>query len=108
MRAGEVYSARLGRPGNGHEQAGQDKRVLLISEPLNMGTLAIVVPLTSVWRGWETHEVIRYGDGETSTALCEQVRALDTSSLGRARGTVDTDGLTEVRQIVAGLIGVYR
>jgi mRNA-degrading endonuclease toxin of MazEF toxin-antitoxin module len=43
--------------------------------------LAIVVPLTSIDRGWETHVRMNPGAEEAEVAMCELVRSIPVSAL---------------------------
>ncbi|MCL2849533.1 MAG: type II toxin-antitoxin system PemK/MazF family toxin, partial [Micrococcales bacterium] len=62
---------------------------------------------TTSRRDWPTRvKIVLYGtDGD---AMCEQVRTIDTARLAENRyATIDHDTLTQIRQTVARLIGVY-
>jgi len=94
-------------PTKGTEQTGT-RPVLVISEAVVAGSRIIVVPFTST--NYDAPHLYRMtvGDQE-STAMCDQVRAIDAVS-GRVKGYVGTASyadLRAVREIVARLIGIY-
>lgn len=101
---GDVFYADLD-PIRGTEQRGH--RPVLVICAVNMGPRVIVVPLTTQRRDWPTRVRVRL-HGIAGDAMCEQVRTIDTSRLAEDRcGAVNPDVLSEVRRIVARLIGVY-
>lgn len=110
MSAGEVVYVKLD-PTKGNEQAGV-RPCLVISENVHPA-LAIVVPLTtSPPRNPKLHIELGTPDreGRTSTALCEQVRAVDLTlreSARHAPWNVSYDDLNTVRRTVARAIGIY-
>ena len=107
VRPGEVVLVKL-NPTRGTEQESPQggRPCLVIGGPFNWETLVIVVPLSTVERGWVTHVPVRAG--KPSFALCEQVRSVDVDRLSRKISQVDAESLSGVQQTVARLIGVFR
>ena len=103
---GDIVLVNL-NPVKGTEQASppQGRPCLVIGGPFNWDSLVIVVPLSTVDRGWVTH--IPVNAGKQSFALCEQVRALAVYRIQRKIGLMDYSQLSEVQVTVARLIGVY-
>ena len=89
--------------GRGHEQAGRRPVLVLSDRRLSSLGLAIVVPLTSVARGWELHVAVKLA-GRTSYALSEQVRSVSVERLSGALGEVSYGDLEEVRAMVRTLV----
>ena len=87
-------------PGRGREQSGR-RPVLVIASAEYLRavtTLAIVVPVTTVDRGWPNH--INLGDcglPRPSWAMTEQPRTLSRERLVGQAGRVDRETLAEVR-----------
>ncbi len=103
MRPGQLVWVDLD-PIRGHEQRGH-RPALVISE--QMRSIAIVVPLTTASPKMPAHH--RMSGEQPSTALCEQVRAIDVQRVTKAMGgAADPEDLEAVRRIVARLIGVWR
>jgi mRNA interferase MazF len=104
VQAGDVFYADLG-PTRGTEQRG--KRPVIVISAVAMGPRAIVVPTTTRRRNLPTRVRIELY-GTPGDAMCEQVRAIDTTRLAEDRfATVAPATLAEIRQTVARLIGVY-
>lgn len=92
-------------PSTGREQAGR-RPVLIVSNldfHTTITTLVLVVPLTTVDRGWPNHVAAPPGTGLThpSWAMTEQVRAISRNRLDALIGQVDTEMLGRVRHWIA-------
>jgi mRNA interferase MazF len=94
MRRGEVYDARLDSV-EGSEQAGSRPVVIVSRDKLNdvLGTV-VAVPGTTFRPGrrvYATHVLVHAPEGGLtvdSVVLCEQIRILAKSRLGRRRGAL--------------------
>ena len=106
LAPGDLVLVNL-NPTQGSEQKSYDKGrpCLVIGGPFNWGSLAIVVPLTTTNYGWVTHIAVH--SNKTSYAMCEQIRAIDTTRISRKVGVINYDDLLDVQQTTARLIGVY-
>ncbi|HWV49375.1 MAG TPA: type II toxin-antitoxin system PemK/MazF family toxin [Microbacterium sp.] len=102
LRPGDVVWAELS-PVVGREQAGR-RPVVIISGPEHLelaDTLAIVVPVTSVDRGWDNHvELSSTGLPTRSWAMTEQVRTISRSRIVARSGRIDPITLIAVRDWV--------
>ena len=88
----------------GHEQGGR-RPVLVVTDARLAGLgLTWVVPLTTTDRGWPLHVRVRV-QGRTSVALCEQLRSVSTTRLGRLIGGVSHDELIDVRAVIHDIVG---
>ncbi|MGO1594918.1 MAG: type II toxin-antitoxin system PemK/MazF family toxin [Ancrocorticia sp.] len=100
LHRGEVVWAELD-PVRGREQAGR-RPVLVIASDLYLeqaDTLAIVVPATTVNRGWPNHVQLQgphVGLAEPTFAMTEQPRTVTRDRLGRRIGVVDAATMREV------------
>jgi mRNA interferase MazF len=102
MRRGEIYDARLD-PTEGSEQAGTRPVVIVSRDAINaVSPVIIVVPCTTyraARRLYPSQVLLRAPDGgldSDSVALGEQVRALTTSRVGRRRGQLSPEALTQL------------
>ena len=102
MRRGEVYDARLD-PTEGAEQAGSRPVVIVSRDAINASSpVVIVVPCTTYRPGrrlYPSQVLLQAPDGGLdvdSVALGEQVRALAKSRLGRQRGQLSPQVLTQL------------
>jgi mRNA interferase MazF len=102
VRRGEVYDARLD-PTEGAEQAGARPVVIVSRDAINASSpVVIVVPCTTYRPGRRLYpsQVLLHapdgGLGVDSVALGEQVRALAKSRLGRQRGLLSQQALTQL------------
>ena len=102
MRRGEIYDARLD-PTEGSEQAGTRPVVIVSRDAINaVSPVIIVVPCTTYRAGrrlYPSQVLLRAPEGglnSDSVALGEQVRALATSRLGRWRGQLSPEALTQL------------
>jgi len=100
LHRGELVWAELD-PVRGREQAGR-RPVLVVASELYLeqaDTLAIVIPVTTVDRGWPNHVRLRgphVGLEEPTFAMTEQPRTITRDRLGRSIGVVDTATMCEV------------
>lgn len=94
-------------PTIGREQRGRRPSVVISSRGhLHIAdTLAIVVPVTSVDRGWSNHVLLR-GDvpGRPSWAMTEQVRTISRERMDGHLGRIDGESLAEIRGWVMDFI----
>ena len=102
MRRGEVYDARLD-PTEGSEQAGTRPVVLVSRDAINLASpVVIIVPCTTYRPGrrlYPSQVLLQAPNGGLdidSVALGEQVRALAKSRLGRRRGLLSPQALTQL------------
>lgn len=80
-------------PTRGRERAGRRPVVVVASEDYLevVDTLIIVVPVTSVDRGWPNHVLLegRPGLGRPSWAMTEQPRTISRDRVSEVAGAVD-------------------
>lgn len=98
---GDVWWAWLGQP-EGREQGGR-RPVVVISGPTYLktaDTLVMVVPVTTVRRGWPNHIVLDGSGPANGVAMTEQARTISRSRLKAAAGRVSPTCLTSIRQWV--------
>lgn len=102
MRRGAVYDARLD-PTEGSEQAGSRPVVIVSRDAINtVSPVVLAVPCTTYRLGrrlYPSQVLLHAPDGgltADSVALGEQVRALAKSRLGRQRGMLSAEALTEL------------
>ena len=100
LSPGDVHWAKPDRSLVGREQSGR-RPVLVVSNDLyltTVTTLALVVPLTSVDRGWDNHVRIDLpAMSRPSFAMTEQVRAVSRQRLGNPVGRISPSTLEAVR-----------
>ena len=107
MKRGDVYDARLD-PTEGSEQAGWRPVVIVSRDAItNASNVIIAVPCTTLRPGrriYPSQVVLRPPEGGLdvpSVALCEQVRAIAKSRLGRQRGALSTHALGALDRALA-------
>jgi mRNA interferase MazF len=95
-------------PVRGREQRGHRPVVVVASAGYldAVTTLVMVVPVTTVDRGWPNHIALTGGTGlETASwAMTEQVRTLPRSRMDRVTGEVGRDCLREIRTWLADFL----
>jgi mRNA interferase MazF len=89
-------------PSVGREQRGR-RPVLVVSNVdylETVATLALVVPLTTVDRGWDNHIRVtgEHGLGRETFAMTEQVRVVSRERFAALSGCVDAATLAGVRR----------
>lgn len=92
-------------PAVGREQAGR-RPALIVAGPdylATVDTLAIIVPITSVDRGWPNHVPVT-GLGKPSWAMTEQVRTISRERIVETSGRAQADTLTEVRRWISDFL----
>lgn len=104
---GQIYWARPD-PSVGREQAGRRPVVVVSGAGYHqtMTTLVLVVPVTSVDRGWDNHVPLR-GTSELdrrSFAMTEQIRVMSRDRLDGLIGAVDDQTLGEIRGWIRDLL----
>lgn len=96
---GSVLWATLS-PGSGREQVGRRPVVVVASDDYLdvVTTLVIVVPVTSVDRGWPNHVRLRGMTGleQPSFGMTEQPRTIDQARIRAVAGTVDGDTMADI------------
>jgi mRNA interferase MazF len=104
VRRGEVYDARLD-PTEGSEQAGSRPVIIVSRDAINTPlSTVIAVPCTTYRTGrriYPSQVLLRAPEGglrSDSIALCEQVRTLAKSRLGRRRGTLSIQTMDRIEQ----------
>ncbi len=103
MKRGDVYMAGLD-PVIGSEQGGYRPVVIIQNDTGNQhAPTVIAVPVTSSGGKppMPTHAFLPLGEGglwRNSIALCEQVRTLEKSRLGRRLGAVGADALRDIEK----------
>lgn len=106
LRSGDVVWAELS-PVIGREQAGR-RPVVVVSGPEHLAladTLAIVVPVTSVHRGWDNHVPLpNAGLGVASWAMTEQVRTISRQRIVDTAGWVGPRTLHEIRTWISDFL----
>ena len=102
MRRGEIYDARLD-PTEGSEQAGSRPVVIVSRDAINAASpVVIAVPCTTYRSGrrlYPSQVLLHAPEGGLdvdSIVLGEQVRALAKSRLGRPRGMLSPQALSQL------------
>lgn len=94
-------------PTVGREQSGRRPAVIVSSSGhlAIADTLAIVVPVTSVDRGWSNHVLLR-GNAldRASWAMTEQVRTISRQRVAALAGRVDQATLIEIREWITDFV----
>jgi len=103
MKRGDIYMAGLD-PVIGSEQGGRRPVIIIQNDLGNLyAPTVIAIPLTgSAGKpAMPTHAVIPQGEGglwRDSTALCEQVRTLEKTRLGRRIGALSPARMRDVER----------
>ncbi len=110
LRRGQVLWAAPD-PSIGREQAGRRPAVVISSDAyLQMVTqLAIVVPVTTIDRGWPNHVALTGPDvglSVTSFAMTEQPRTIDRARISAVVGSVDAATMTGIDTWLRDFLGV--
>ncbi|MBS1883434.1 MAG: type II toxin-antitoxin system PemK/MazF family toxin [Actinobacteria bacterium] len=93
----------------GRDQVGRQPALVVAGAGYlaSVDTLALVVPITSVDRGWPNHvEVIGAELGRRSWAMSEQVRTISRARLVGRAGRADDATLAAVRGWLADLLAL--
>lgn len=89
-------------PTRGREQAGRRPVVVVASEGYlgAVTTLVLVLPITTMDRGWPNHVELTgsHGLASTSRAMTEQIRTVARDRLAAPVGVVDTACLDSLRR----------
>ena len=106
---GSVCWAELD-PTRGREQGGR-RPVLVVASHAYLDvvtSLALVVPVTSVDRGWPNHVPLRGAAGldRPSWAMTEQIRTVSRDRLVAVAGVVDDETLADVDVFLADFLGL--
>jgi mRNA interferase MazF len=110
-RRGEVWLLDLGRPKDGHEQAGLRPGVILQTGDLAVLSTVVIIPLTTQSKraGFANTVWIpanEAGQHHDSVALCHQIRVLDRRRLVRKIGELAPERLSEIEVAVIFLLGL--
>lgn len=101
MSPGEVFWVELAR-GRGHEQHGRRPVIVVQSVEAGLSTVLCVPTSTSaVLSSWRVEVEI---EGTSTTALPEQVRALDAGRLTQRAGRISSDELRDVLAQIRSLL----
>lgn len=94
-------------PTIGREQSGRRPALLVASADYlaTVDTLAIVVPITTVDRGWPNHTPVTGADfQQASWAMSEQVRTVSRERIVGRAGRVDDATLRTVRRWISDFL----
>lgn len=110
LRRGSIVWVNFS-PTRGHEQQGTRPALVVSSTGylVNVRGLVIVLPITSVDRGWPHHVPVqgdRLGLGMSSFAMTEQPRTVSLERIARHAGTADRKTMVEVDQWLRDFIGL--
>jgi mRNA interferase MazF len=110
LRRGAVVWVDLS-PTRGREQHGQRPALVVASRGYldSVPDLVIVVPVTSVDRGWPHHVAVtgdRTGLAKASFAMTEQSRTISRERIVRRAGVVDADTLMAVDEWLRDFVGL--
>ena len=111
MKRGDVYSANLD-PTKGSEQAGQRPVLIYQNDRLiKAGRTVIVIPCTTNLRRQKLPSCVLIpapegGLKQDSVVLCHQIRALDKSGILDHWGSLASNRLAEIDQVVLRTIGI--
>lgn len=95
-------------PAVGREQSGRRPLVVVSSEDYNslVTDLLVVVPVTSVDRGWPNHvELVGSLGSLNGFAMTEQPRTVSRDRCGDVIGVVDVDCLGAILRYLADFLG---
>ena len=104
---GEVCYAELD-PTIGHEQAGRRPALVISVDRFNSSAprLAVILPITSTWRGVPWHVPIAPPEGgltRPSAILCEGIRSVSHDRLEQAIGKVSPQTMQAVHDRLRAL-----
>lgn len=110
LRRGAVVWVDLS-PTRGREQRGNRPALVVSSRGYldSVPDLVIVVPITSVDRGWPHHVAVtgdRSGLTRASFAMTEQPRTISRERIIRRAGVVDADTLMAVDEWLRDFVGL--
>ncbi|MFM9378977.1 type II toxin-antitoxin system PemK/MazF family toxin [Gordonia sp. VNK21] len=94
-------------PAAGREQGGRRPAVIVAGRDYLevVDTLAVIVPITTVDRGWPNHVEIRGGELRRSCwAMTEQIRTVSRRRIVGQAGRVDGEVLRSIRQWVSDFL----
>jgi mRNA interferase MazF len=98
-------------PTTGREQRGTRPALVVSSADYlaSVRGLVVVLPLTSVDRGWPHHVPVvgaRAGLARPSFAMTEQPRTISTTRISRRTGSADAATMTEVDRWLGDFLGI--
>ncbi len=106
---GDVVWAELS-PARGREQAGRRPALVVAGRGYlrTVTTLVVVLPVTSVERGWSNHVALRgdHGLARPSWAMTEQVRTISRDRVVAVSGAVDTTTLADVDEWLRAMLAL--
>lgn len=93
-------------PVKGREQGGHRPAVVVAGRDYLdiVDTLAIVVPVSTTFRGWPNHVPLTGATGVDGWALTEQVRTVSRSRISAVSGAVDATCWTALRTWIADFL----
>lgn len=94
-------------PTVGREQSGRRPAIIVAGRRYltTVETLAIVVPLTTVDRGWPNHITVRHPAlPQVSWAMTEQVRTVSRERIAQRIGVVDSATLATIRHWIRAFL----
>lgn len=100
-------------PAAGREQRGTRPALVVSSTEYltSVRDLVVVVPITSVERGWPHHVAVsghRAGLPKASFAMTEQPRTISTTRIARQAGNAGADTMNTVDQWLRDFLGLGR
>ena len=100
-------------PTAGREQRGTRPALVVSSADYlaSVRDLVVVVPITSVDRGWPHHVPVvgeRTGLSKLSFAMTEQPRTISTTRITRRTGMAETDTMREIDRWLQDFLGIGR
>ncbi len=111
LHRGEVIWVEL-NPTKGREQSGRRPAVVISSDLFlsKVDSLVVVIPATSVNRGWPNHVPINGGNLKLSAptfAMTEQPRTITRERIGDSLGFVSAEALREIDMWLKDFLGLY-
>lgn len=106
-KRGQIYRVDL-EPARGSEQQGKARPCLVLSvTPFNKQFRTVgVVPLSSTARAYAPVSVAVPSAGDTSVALCYQLRTIDKTRIGKYLGELSSVDLATVENGVRQVYGL--
>ena len=94
LTRGAICSVRLGRS-SGREQSGRSYAIVVQSDELSLLNTVVVVPTSTSARAATFRPEVVVA-GQTTRALCEQIRTIDAQRIGGMVGSLSTAELVSV------------
>ncbi len=107
-KRGELWLVDFGMV-RGYEQAGERPAIVLQNDELTLHTI-VVVPTSTSWKGALKGTVpllpSKGGLDQQTTALCQQVRAVDENRFKKRIGKLPEAQLDQIESALAYVIGL--